>query len=93
MSQGGLARQGQVATAVLDAPNQPPANQLPPEAFDLHASAAIGKGQRNEPFTISSESQREVVEALAWKSTAYIWGGPIIAASCLYFVIVYLRWM
>lgn len=85
----GRTPETQGATAVLDAPTQPPANQ-PSGDFDLHASAAIGKGTRNEPFTISSESQREVVEKLAWKSTAYIWGGPIIAASCLYFLIVYL---
>jgi hypothetical protein len=91
-SDGGQARQGgQVATAVLDAPSQQRLASQPSEAFDLHASAAIGKGTRGEPFTISSESQREVVEALAWKSTALIWGGPIIAASCLYFLIVYLR--
>jgi hypothetical protein len=56
--------------------------------FDLHPHAAISKGERNQLFTISSQSQREVVQSLEWKAMACIWGGPIIALSCLYFLIV-----
>jgi hypothetical protein len=56
--------------------------------FDLHPHAAISKGERNQLFTISSQSQREVVQSLEWKAVACIWGGPIIALSCLYFLIV-----
>jgi hypothetical protein len=32
-----------------------------------------GKG----PFVISTESQREFVQVLHWKSILYIWGGPV----------------
>jgi hypothetical protein len=60
--------------------------------FDLHPHAAITRGQRNELFTISSQSQREVVQSLEWKAMACIWGGPIIALSCLYFLIASLTW-
>jgi hypothetical protein len=55
-------------------------------SFDLRPSAAIGKGQRGDPFTISWHSQKEVVRALAWKSTLYIWGGPVLAIAFLYFL-------
>ncbi len=58
--------------------------------FDLHPRAAITKGNRNEFFAISSSSQRDVVESLAWKAIACIWGGPVIALSCLGFLIAYL---
>jgi hypothetical protein len=60
--------------------------------FDLHPHAAITRGQRNELFTISSQSQREVVQSLEWKAMACIWGGPFIALSCLYFLIASLAW-
>ncbi len=59
--------------------------------FDPHPSVAIGKGERNEPFAISGHSQRELVGALAWKSVAYIWGGPVVALVCLYILMLYLR--
>lgn len=64
-----------------------------PGGFDLHASAAIGKGERGDPFTISSQSQREVVQSLAWKSMLMIWGGPVFALICLRFLLVYWQWM
>jgi hypothetical protein len=60
--------------------------------FDLHPHAAIARGKRNELFTISSQSQREVVQSLEWKAMACIWGGPVIALSCLYFLIASLTW-
>ena len=55
----------------------------------LHASAAISKGERGEPFTISSQSQREVVQSLGWRAVGYIWGGPVFALICFYFLMVY----
>jgi len=72
----------------LTAANMPVSND-----FDLHARVAIGKGPRGNPFTISSQSQREVVQALAWKSTLYIWGSPIFTLVCIYFLLVYWSWM
>ncbi len=61
--------------------------------FDPQPSVAIGKGQRNEPFAISGHSQRELVGTLAWKSVAYIWGGPLVALLCLSLLMLYLRWI
>jgi hypothetical protein len=57
--------------------------------FDLHPSAAISKGERNEPFAISWHSQKEVAGKLAWKSAACIWGGAIVAIICIYFLVSY----
>jgi hypothetical protein len=84
------ARNATAAVAVLDsdATSKPGADE-----FDVHASSAISKGQRNEPFTISWRSQREVVESLAWKSTACIWGGPLLTVVCLYFLMIYFGWI
>jgi hypothetical protein len=52
--------------------------------FDPHPSVAISKGERNEPFAISGHSQRELVGKLSWKSTLFIWGGPLLGITCLY---------
>jgi hypothetical protein len=81
------------ATAVADAPSAqaPPAAQRPEESvFD--ASVVIGKGTRNDPFTISSQSQREVVQSLGWKSALCIWGGPVLTLVCLYILLGMLGW-
>jgi hypothetical protein len=56
--------------------------------FDLNASVAIGKGDGSGPFAISSESQRELVRALSWKSTACIWGGPGLTITCVYILLL-----
>ena len=61
--------------------------------FDLHPSAAISKGERGEPFTISAYSQHEVVGKLAWQSALCIWGGPAIALAALYFLMTYFGWI
>jgi hypothetical protein len=61
----------------------------PKSEFDLAQPAAIGKGADGSPFMISSESQREVVRALEWKSALCIWGGPILALISLYYLLVY----
>jgi hypothetical protein len=95
-----------VATATLVAPQSPvttpastqgkPAQSLVVPAastFDLHPRVAINKGQRGDPFTISWQSQREVVQALAWKSMLYIWGSPVFTLACIYFLLVYLGWL
>jgi len=59
----------------------------------LDPRVAIGKGERGDPFTISSESQREVVQSLAWKSMLYIWGSPVFTLVCIYFLLVYWGWL
>ena len=99
-SSSGLA----VATQITpNAPGAPPAASAEKQsnatdasaqnAFDLHPHVAIGKGERGDPFTISSQSQREVVQALAWKSMLYIWGSPVFALVCIYFLLVYWGWL
>jgi len=57
--------------------------------FDPHPSVAISKGERNEPFAISGHSQRELVGKLAWKSTLFIWSGPVLAIICLYCLLAF----
>jgi hypothetical protein len=64
-----------------------------PGNFDMSAPVAIGKGERGEPFTISSQSQREVVQSLGWKAIGCIWGGPIFALICLYSLLAMWGWM
>ena len=99
---GGLAVSSGIAVATQitpDAPSAPPAasaekqsgarGTLAASAFDMHPHVAIGKGERGDPFTISSQSQREVVQALAWKSMLYIWGSPVFTLVCIYFLFVY----
>ena len=101
-SSGGVAIATQIAP---DAPGAPPAAKASAEkqssargtpagsAFDLHPRVAIGKGERGDPFMISSQSQREVVQALAWKSMLYIWGSPVFTIVCIYFLLVYWGWL
>lgn len=43
--------------------------------FDLHPSTILMKSKG--PFLISTDSQREVLSNLSWKSFLYIWGGPL----------------
>jgi hypothetical protein len=57
-------------------------------AFDLNACVAIGKGDGGAPFTLSSESQRDLVRTLGWKSTACIWGGPALTVTCVYILLL-----
>jgi E3 Ubiquitin ligase len=89
-----------VATAAL--PEQPSASSAPADRstettesaeFDLHPSVCIGKGERNELFTISARSQREVAGKLAWQSAACIWGGPVLALISFYFLKIYFEWL
>ncbi len=82
----------QTAVAVAErnpapvAPLPPPAPALDASGFELNPAVAIGKGSDGAPFTISSSSQKQVVRALAWKSTLCIWGGPVLTLVCLYFL-------
>ena len=73
-----------VAGKVLPKSAQPSPDKSAFGEFDAHPSVAISKGERHEPFTISGYSQRELVGKLAWKSTLYVWGGPVLAITCLY---------
>lgn len=74
-------------------PDMPPLGISSSSGFDLSASVAIGKGDGGSPFTISSESQRDLVRALGWKSTACIWGGPALTVTCVYILLLTLGWL
>lgn len=82
---------GQSAKPVLRATvnHQNASGNLGDATLDPQSSVAICKGLRGDPFTISWQSQKEVVRALAWKSTLYIWGGPLLATVSLYFVLIF----
>ena len=89
-----VSRSAATAVAVADpVPVEPdPLPTVDAAGFEIHPAVAIGKGTDGAPFTISSRSQREVVESLAWKSTLCIWGGPAITLICLYFLCFAFGW-
>jgi hypothetical protein len=88
-----IAADARGALAVATAEKQSNRGATAESGFDLDPRVAIGKGARGDPFTISSESQREVVQSLAWKSMLYIWGSPVFTLVCVYFLVVYWGWL
>jgi hypothetical protein len=89
---GGNVSQSGPANRVAHSPSDRNAQEADAEEFDPHPRAAITKGDRNQLFAISSESQREVVSSLEWKAIACIWGGPILALLFIYLLIVSWDW-
>jgi E3 ubiquitin ligase len=81
-----------VAEPVAISMAAPPAAATDNAGFESHPAVVIGKGPDGAPFTISSRSQREVVQSLAWKSTLCIWGGPALTLTCLYFLSFAFGW-
>jgi E3 Ubiquitin ligase len=75
-------------TAAVSLPDTPPLDLSASSGFDLHCPVAISKGGAGAPFTISCESQRELVSSLGWKSAACIWGGPALAVTCVYILLL-----
>ncbi|HXX45700.1 MAG TPA: GIDE domain-containing protein [Candidatus Acidoferrales bacterium] len=78
-------------------PDPRPADAAAPQSsnvngFDLRPPVFLCKGANHDPFMISSRSQREIVQSMAWKSTLCIWGGPILTLVCLYFLALTLGW-
>jgi hypothetical protein len=55
--------------------------------FDLHPPVILMKGKG--PFVISTDSERDLVAKLQWKSLLYIWGGPVIALWGLWKIVSY----
>jgi len=85
-----------VADGVLAQPPMPAAPSRPKideSGFEVNPAVAIGPGTDGRPFTISSNSLRQVVKALAWKSTLCIWGGPILTLGCLYILGISFGWI
>jgi hypothetical protein len=60
--------------------------------FELHPPVLLA-GESNRPLFLSARSQREIVEALALKSTAYIWGGPILTLVCFWYLLSQLGYL
>jgi E3 Ubiquitin ligase len=76
------------ATGVAIALEQPPVEQ-----FDLHPPAVLKQGTHEPAFFISWQSQRDVVQALAWKSAAMIWGGPALTLFCVWLLAARFGWL
>ena len=55
-----------------------------PSDFNLTPPVVLMKGANNPAFVISFRSQKEFVSALAWKSTAMVWGGAAITLLGIY---------
>ena len=55
--------------------------------FDLHPPVILMKG--DGPFVISTDSERDLVAKLQWRSLLYIWGGPVIALWGLWKIVSY----
>jgi hypothetical protein len=66
-------------------PMAPPAKPAVP--FDLHPTVVLMKGNHNPTFLISWHSQRDLLAELGWKSTLYIWGGPILTLLAAAFIL------
>ena len=64
-----------------------PENQAEPSGFNLAPPVVLMKGANHSTFVISFRSQKEFVTALAWKSTAMVWGGAAITLLGLYMLL------
>jgi hypothetical protein len=64
-----------------------PVNVDAAEQFDVHPPVVLGGNGSNHPLFLSCRSQREVVQALAWQSAFYIWGGPILSLFCFWYLL------
>jgi hypothetical protein len=71
-------------------PRMPQTRPVATEVFDLNPPVVLMKGTSGSPFFISWRSQLEVVKELAWRSTLYIWGGPILAVAGLWLLVDHL---
>lgn len=75
-------------SVAVSLPDMPPLDTSDASGFNLNAPVAISKGLSHAPFTISCESQRELISALGWKSAACIWGGPALTVACIYILLM-----
>jgi hypothetical protein len=56
------------------------------EEFDLHPSVVLAT-ERSHPLFISDRSRSEILQTLAIRSGLYIWGGPILALICFWYLL------
>lgn len=55
----------------------------PASGFNLSPQAILGKGDEENPFVLSHEGPRGIIESLAKEATFDIWGGPALAVFSL----------
>jgi hypothetical protein len=67
--------------------------RAPVPEFDLTPKTVVMKGENNPSFFISWRSQREVAQALGWKSTLMIWGGPALFLLSLHVLLAHFGWI
>jgi hypothetical protein len=59
----------------------------PSADFDLHPPVVLAGNGTAHPLFISARSQREIVQTLSWRSSLYIWGGPILTLVCFWYLL------
>ena len=74
-------------------PSTPPPGIEPVVAaeFPEKCPTVICKGEHNPAFYISWRSQKEIVSELSTRSTLFIFGGPVLSALCLWYLLAYFR--
>jgi len=84
--------EGEIPAAVI--PQTSPARTTKPSAeFDLHPPVVLAGNGTAHPLFISVRSRREIVQALAWRSSLYIWGGPILTLVCFWYLMNWLGYL
>lgn len=53
--------------------------------FDLNPPVLL-IADEHHPLFLSTQSQREILQTLAWRSALYIWGGPILTLVCFWYL-------
>jgi len=61
------------------------------EPFPEKCPTVVCKGSHNPAFYISWRSQKEIVSDLSTRSSLYIFGGPVLSALCLWYLLTYFR--
>jgi hypothetical protein len=87
-----LQRRGEIeaeipaAAALISQPGLRSAAK-PSVELDVHPPVLLAGDGTKHPLFISARSQREIVRALGWQSTLYIWGGPILTLACFWYLL------
>ena len=93
LMKAGISNPAAWAAAGVANPNAPvtamplSGNNNPANGFDTPPPVVLMRGTNNNTFLISWRSQQEIARSLGWKCTLMIWGGPVLALLCLYFLL------
>ena len=74
------------AQPAKEAPQPVPAEEV---VFPEKCPTVLCKGEHNPAFYISWRSQKEIVSELTTGSTLFIFGGPVLSALCLWYLLAY----